>query len=159
MLDTPRIIRTEPTLTASIHLCVPWGEMRSVMGPGIAELKKAVAAQGIATTGPWFNHHLRRPTDSFDFEICLPVATAVKPVGRVKAGEIPATTVARTVHRGGYDGLAAAWGEFEAWILANGHATAEDFWECYLTGPEADADPAAWRTELNRPLVALAATA
>jgi effector-binding domain-containing protein len=134
-------------------------EMRKVMGPGIAELKEAVAAQGIATTGPWFNHHLRRPTDSFDFEICLPVATAVKPVGRVKAGGLPAATVARTVHRGGYDGLASAWGEFEGWILANGHTTAEDFWECYLTGPESNPDPANWRTELNRPLVALAATA
>jgi hypothetical protein len=26
-------------------------------------------------------------------------------------------------------------------------------WECYLSGPESSTDPAAWSTELNRPLL------
>jgi effector-binding domain-containing protein len=124
------------------------------MGPGLAELKAAVAAQSITPTGPWFNHHFRRPTDSFDFEICLPVAARVTPIGRVKAGQLPATTVARTIYHGDYGGLGSAWGEFEAWILANGHTPGSDFWECYVTGPEANADPATWQTELNWPLMA-----
>jgi hypothetical protein len=38
----------------------------------------------------------------------------VTPVGRVKAGQLPATTIARTIYHGDYDGLGAAWGEFEA---------------------------------------------
>ena len=152
MLDTPQIIRTASQLTAVIHLTIPWAKMREVMGPGLAELRSTVAAQGIDATGPWFNHHLRRPTDSFDFEISLPVAGRIAPVGRVKPSELRAASVARTVYQGPYDGLGKAWGEFEAWILRNGHQTATDFWECYLAGPEASADPASWRTELNRPL-------
>jgi effector-binding domain-containing protein len=152
MLDAPQIIRTASQPTAIIHLNVPWAKMREVMGPGLAELQAAVAAQGIEATGPWFNHHLRMPTDSFDFEISLPVAAQITPVGRVKPSELSAATVARTIYHGPYDGLAKAWSEFGAWIQANGHETAQDFWECYLSGPEASADPAAWRTELNRPL-------
>jgi effector-binding domain-containing protein len=155
MLDTPQVIQTAPQLIASIHLCVPWGDMRKVMGPGLSELKAAVAAQGIASTGPWFTHHFRRPTDTFDFEICLPVTAQVTPVGRVKAGQLPTTTVARTIYHGDYDGLGAAWGEFEAWIVAKGHKTGSDFWESYVAGPESNADPASWRTELNRPLIAV----
>jgi effector-binding domain-containing protein len=153
MLDTPHITQSPSQLIASIHLsAVPWAKMREVMGPGLAELREAVGAQGLRVIGPWFNHHLRRPTDTFDFEICLPVAMPVSAVGRVRPGEIRAATVARTVHHGPFDGLGSAWGELQAWILAQGHAAGADFWECYLVGPETSADPAAWRTELNQPL-------
>lgn len=60
--------------------------------------------------------------------------------------------VAQSVNHGGYEGLAAAWGEFESWIAANGHASAPDRWERYVTGPESSPDPATWRTERNRPI-------
>ena len=33
-----------------------------------------------------------------------------------------------------------------------GHRPAEDLWERYVKGPESGPDPAAYRTELNRPL-------
>ena len=49
---------------------------------------------------------------------------------------------------------ALAWGEFDAWIAANGHTPGPDLWECYVVGPEASPDPANWRTQLNRPLSA-----
>ena len=136
MLDAPRIIQAVPQIVASIRLRVPWGEMSQVMGPGIAELTAVVAAQGIVATGPWINHHFRRPTDAFDFEICLPAAT-----------------VAQTVYHGPYDGLAAVWGELHAWIAANGHTAGLDFWETYAVGPVSNPGPSAWRTELNGPLV------
>lgn len=86
MIDTPHIVTTESRRTAAIRLCVERGDMPKVMGPGLAELTAAVAAQGIAVTGPWFSHHFRRPTDTFDFEICLPVAAPAAPIGRVTAG-------------------------------------------------------------------------
>jgi effector-binding domain-containing protein len=70
----------------------------------------------------------------------------------VEPGERPAARVARTVYHGPYVGLGPAWGEFGAWIAAEGHTPAPDLWECYLTGPESGPDPSGWRTELNRPL-------
>jgi effector-binding domain-containing protein len=90
---------------------------------------------------------------TFDFEIGVPVATAIAPVGRVTPGELPAATVARTVYQGGFEGLGAAWGEFNAWITAEGHTPCPDLWECYVAGPESGPEPSSWRTELNRPLV------
>ena len=152
MIDTPHVLQTAAQLTASIHLTVPRANIQKVMGPGISELSAAVAAQGIALTGPWFTHYLRKPSDTFDFEICVPVATPVAPFGRMTPGQLPATTAARTIYHGGYEGLGAAWGELHAWIAANGHTPRQDFWECYLVGPESNSDPSAWRTELNQPL-------
>ncbi len=122
------------------------------MGPGISELMAAVAAQGITPSGPWFDHHFRMDPDTFDFEIGVPVATPVTAAGRMQPGQLPATKVARTVFHGDYEGLPAAWGEFDAWIAAEGHTPGADLWECYVAGPESSPDPAAWRTELNRPL-------
>lgn len=152
MIDTPHITRTAAQLTAIIHLTIPREEIQDVMGPGMGELMAAVAAQGITRSGPLFSHHLRMDPDTFDFEIGVPVTAPVAAAGRVTPGQLPATKVARTVFHGDYEGLGAAWGEFDAWIAANGHTPGPDLWECYVAGPESDPDPATWRTELNRPL-------
>ncbi len=145
MIDTPQIVQTAVQRTAIIRLTVPREEIREVMGAGHRELMAAVAAQGITPTGPWFTHHFRVPTDSFDFEIGVPVDVAVSTVGRVHAGQLPATTVARTIYHGPYEGLGAGWGELMAWIEAAGHRPASDLWEHYVAGPESGPDPATWR--------------
>jgi effector-binding domain-containing protein len=152
MIDAPQIAESEDRATACISLVVPRTEIQAVMGPAIGEIYAALAAQGIAPAGPWFTHHRRRPTDTFDFDVCVPVASPVAAAGRVQPGRLAAARVARTVYHGPYQGLAAAWGEFRAWIEANGHTPRVDLWECYLVGPESTDDPAAWRTELNQPL-------
>lgn len=152
MIDTPQITHVAAQQTAVIHLAIPRAQIREVMGPGITELMQTVAAQGVATVGPWFTHHLRMHPETFDFEIGVPVDAPVAPAGRVRPGQLPAATVARTVYRGPYEGLGDAWGAFDAWIAASGHTAAPDLWECYVAGPEAGADATAWRTELNRPL-------
>ena len=59
----------------------------------------------------------------------------------------------QTTYHGSYEGLGAAWGEFMARIEATGHEAADGLWECYTTGPANNPDPAAWRTELSKPLV------
>jgi effector-binding domain-containing protein len=153
MLETPKITETAAQRTAVIPLTIPRAEIQRVMGPGIGELMTVIAAQGIGPAGPWYTYHLRMDPDVFDFEIGVPVAAPVAPVGRVKPGQLPARRVARTVYHGPYEGLAAAWGEFDAWIADQGQTPGTDLWECYAVGPESSPDPAAWRTELNRPLI------
>ena len=152
MIDTPHITQTAAQQAAIIHLTIPRDEIRNVMGPGLSEVMAAIAAQGVAPAGPWFTHHLRMDPDTFDFEIGVPVTAPVTAAGRVQPGQLPATAVARTVFHGTYEGLGAAWGEFDAWIAAEGHTPGADLWECYVAGPESNPDPATWRTELNRPL-------
>ncbi len=153
MLDRPQIVRTAAQQTAIIHLTIARAEIRNVMGPGRNEVMAAVAAQGIGAAGLWFSHHLRIDPQIFDFEIGVPVTAPVAAIGRVKPGHRPAMTVARTVYHESYEGLGAAWEEFDAWIAANGHTPAADLLERYLVGPESNPDPAAWRTELSRPLI------
>lgn len=147
MIDTPEIVETPGQLMASIALNIPRDQIRHVMDPGLSEILKALADQGIEPTGPWFTHHFNIVPEIFDFEICVPVATSVKPIGRVQPGEWPPMTIARTVYEGPYGGLAKAWGELNEWITASGHTPADDLWERYLSSGHGPV-----RTELNRPL-------
>jgi effector-binding domain-containing protein len=71
----------------------------------------------------------------------VPVAAPIVAAGRVQPSQVPATKVARTVFHGDYEGLGAAWGEFDAWIAANGHTPGPDLWERYVAGPESNPDP------------------
>ena len=152
MIETPAIVETAAQKTASIHLTIAKDQIQHEMGPGITEVNAAVAEQGITPTGPWFTHHFKISPVAWDFEICVPVDVTVKEAGRVKPGLLPARKVARTVYHGGYENLGDAWGQFAAWLRANGHTPAEDFWECYVRGPESSSNPADWRTELTRPI-------
>ena len=152
MLAAPEIIMTNVQEAAVIRLTIPRSEMMKVFGPAVGELMAALAAQGVAPVGAVFAHHLKMSPDTFDFELGVKVAAPVKPAGRVKPGRLPAAKVARTVYSGPYEGLPSAWGEFQTWMTANGHAHAEDLWEVYSVGPQSSPDAATWRTELNRPL-------
>lgn len=155
MIDTPWITRTTGQIVALIHLRIPRDQIGSVIGPALGELYGAIKAQGLQPAGPWFTHHLVMSPSEFDFEVCVPVPTPVTATGRVSSAVLPAVKVARTIHRGPYDGaggLAAAWREFSQWIAANGHAEGPDLYERYLAGPDSTADAARWRTELSRVL-------
>jgi effector-binding domain-containing protein len=152
MIDTPAITTTAEQPTAVIHLSIPRSEIQKVMGPAHQELFSTLAAQGVTPAGPWFSHHFRMDPATFDFEVGVPVSAPVTPAGRVAGSRLPAGRVARTVYRGGYEGLGAAWGEFESWMKGAGLKPAAELWEIYAAGPESGSDPAGWRTELNRPI-------
>ncbi len=153
MIETPKILHTESQQTAVIPLVVPRAEIQQVMGPGIDELIQTLATQGIAPQGAVFTHHFHITPDTFDFEIGVPVGSAVSSAGRVRPGWLRGGTVARTIYFGGYEGLSEAWSEFGAWIAAEGLTPASDLWESYLIGPESELDALHWQTELVRPLI------
>jgi effector-binding domain-containing protein len=152
MIETPRIIQTQAQAAAVIRLTVARREMMKVFGPAAGELMAALAAQGVEPAGAVFAHHLKMSPDAFDFELGVKVTSPVKATGRVKPGELPAAKVARTIYHGPYEGLPAAWAEFDKWMRANGHEQAGSLWELYSVGPQSMPDPAGWRTELSRPL-------
>jgi effector-binding domain-containing protein len=152
MIDSPTITTTDRQRTAVIHLTIPRAEIRTVMGPAHKELMDTLAAQGVTPASAWFSHHFRMDPETFDFEVGVAVNAPIEPTGRVTSSQLPAARVARTIYHGGYEGLGAGWGELDAWIEREGLTPAGELWEIYAAGPESGADPAGWRTELNRPL-------
>jgi len=152
VIDPPVIVTTEPLHYAALRQTCPTDQISQVMGSGIAEVVAALKAQDRNPSGAWFTHHFHRPVETFDFEICFPVAEAIAPHGRVTPGIWPAMTVARTIYHGNYSGLPHAWPELEKWMKAENHPQGTEFWERYLVNPNDSPDPEEWRTELNWPL-------
>jgi effector-binding domain-containing protein len=153
VISVPEILQTEAHPAAVIRLTIPRSEMMKAFGPAAGELMATLASQGIRPGGALFAHHLNLSRETFDFNLGVEVSSPVTAEGRVQPGELPAAMVARAVYSGAYEGLPAAWGEFDGWLKANGHAPAVDLWEVYSVGPQSSPDPANWRTELNRPLM------
>lgn len=152
MLENLRIVNLAARQFAGLHLVIPKAAIQQEMGPGLREVHAALAQQGVLSAGPWLTHHLRIDPAVWDFEIGVPVARPIAPAGRVRPGEWPPMRVAQATHCGGFEGLGAAWAELDAWVAAQKLAPCPDLWEVYAVGPEASADPSAWRTELSRPL-------
>jgi hypothetical protein len=71
-IETPQITESTVQVAAVLHVIVPREAIRSVIGPGLAEVQAAVAAQGLTSAGPWFTHHLRMGPNVFDFEAVQP---------------------------------------------------------------------------------------
>lgn len=134
---------------AVIHLTIPRTRMQEAFPKAIHEVLDTLESQGMAPAGPAFARHFRFDPETFDFEVGFPTDGSVEPEGRVEAGELPAARVVRTVHRGAYEGLPAAWGAFQKEIEARDLPIGEEFRERYVAGPEVGADPSQWRTELS----------
>lgn len=153
MLDEPIITETKELRAAVIRVTTPRSEIEKVMDEAVAELLSGVMAQGMTPSGPLFAHHVKTDPKMFDFELGVPVPRAVSPAGRLEPGKLPAARVARTVYHGPYEGLFAAWTEFNQWVKEKGLKVAPNLWEVYESGAESNSDPADWRTQLNRPLL------
>lgn len=153
MLSEHQIVETAAEPAAVIRLTILSRDMPKVFGPAVGELLTTLGAQGIEPVGAIFAHHVKLPSDTFDFELGIKVSSPVTPAGRIEPGELPARRVARAIYTGPYEGLPGAWDAFIAWMDANGHKSAPSLWELYSVGPQSTPDAAQWRTELNRPLL------
>ena len=161
MIEPPRMADSKAQAAAVIHLTMPRDQIQRFMEPAIEELKAAFSEQGWEEAGPLFSHHLTLSSETFDFEVGIPVKGRVHPVGRVNPGELPAAQVARTIYHGPYEGLFSAWDEFGKRVTAElgeliageGLERSQTLWECYISGPESNPDPSTWQTELNLPFV------
>ena len=151
-ITPPELVHSPAQPVAMIHVKVARAQIMNSMTVAFNELGSLLTSRRIQPAGPWFAHHLHRPTEVFDFNLCIPVAAPIEPTGRVTNGERRAAEVVRTTYTGPYAGLPDAWGQFVAWIGAHGHHPADDLWEVYTVGPRDNPDSAHWQTELNAPL-------
>lgn len=152
MIDTPEIVLSQERRTAVVPLKVAPEEMQEAFAGAMEELMQTLARQGVSPAGPVVARYFEVTPERFDFELGVPVEEEVEPEGRVRASSIPEAKVARTVHRGDYDGLSGAWEALGAWMEDRDLPHEMGGWETYLAGPDASDDPSEWRTELCWPI-------
>ena len=157
MIDPPRIGEFDERLAAVVHLTIPRERIEEEMEPAINEVLSALSVQDLSPSGPLFAHHLTQDNAIFNFEVGFPVNRMIEPTGRVKNSVLPAGHAAYTSYIGSYDGLFAAWTEFDQWTRSEGALgpnleRGDTLWEVYSIGPESTSDSAEWRTDLFQSL-------
>jgi effector-binding domain-containing protein len=119
-----------------------------------AELGAATGRAGAAITGPPFLV-MAEPMDEDaggDVELGFPLAGPFADAGEVRGVELPATTVAWTIHRGPYDEVGPAYHTVMGWIQEHGHEVAGPPREVYLTDPATTPHEADYLTEVQFPI-------
>jgi effector-binding domain-containing protein len=131
-------------------------DLPGFLGEAFGELLGRLGLLGVKPAGdPFVIYHDFGP-EGVDAEVAVPVAQAVSATGRINARELPAVTVARTLHVGPYDDLEAAHAALTEWIRSNGFEAAGPVQERYLDGPGNQVSPALYRTEVEIPIVTAA---
>lgn len=105
---------------------------------------------GVEPAGPPFARFTFLP-DTVAVEAGAPVAAEVAGDGRVEPSALPAGPAAVTTHYGRYEDLDKAYDAVVRWLDSHGLAPAGPHWEYYYTDPNAEPDPARWRTDVVFP--------
>ena len=150
--NEPEVVSLDPATTATIRDVVATDELPAFFDRAFSTLSELLTAQGISITGPAFSLYHNHPSDTADVEVGFTTDRAIEPSGGAGPGSLPEGRVARVVHEGGYDELAAAWDRLGTWMSEQGLRFRLPFWEVYLTEPSPDMDPGDLRTELNHPV-------
>ena len=162
-MDDPQIVDLSPQPTAAIRVTQLMAELdlASAFDHGMPLVASRIAETGGRIGGPPFGRYHRFGPDVVDVEIGFPVASAPDlpplrdlPNGEVGLSELPGGPVARSVHRGSYDGLSHTYDALHEWIHAQpGYDDGPGAWESYVDSPADAADPSQLRTEVFWPLV------
>lgn len=86
-----------------------------------------------------------------DIEVCIPVSAEVDLSGDVYGAQLPAATVASTMHIGPYEQVGPAYHGITEWVQQHGHEFAGPPREIYLNDPQT-VQPAEYMTEVQWPI-------
>ncbi len=138
--------------TLAIRAATTMDKIGEVMGSLFGEVYGCIQQNGQEPAGMPFSIYHSMDGDAIDLECGMPVASPTEGRGRVKAGELPAGTVATVTHVGPYDDLPQTWAALTEWIGSQGLQPAGAPWEVYATDPGAEPDPSKWRTDIFFPV-------
>jgi effector-binding domain-containing protein len=141
-----------PREVAVVRVEVPVTGLPNAFGEAICEIESRMAEAGVEVAGPPFARYLELAAERIVAEIGCPVWRPAPHVGRVYPGQLPGGRVATILHVGPYDGLADTYGILERWLTESGATAAGPMWEVYWSDPNAEPDPATWRTVIHVPL-------
>jgi effector-binding domain-containing protein len=164
VLNETEILQLQPQPTVAVRVQQNMAELdlASAFDRYMPLVAERVTAGGGVLAGPPFGRYHQYGPDVVDVEIGFPVSSTPAGLpalescdaGELGTSELPGGPVARTVHRGSYDGLAGTYDALHTWIHAQeGYDDGDGPWESYVESPMDVADPARTRTEIYWPLV------
>jgi AraC family transcriptional regulator len=145
-----REVAAQPVLI--IRRRVPRAELQAAMAECFGKVFGHCQKVGLPLDGRPFTRYLSTGPGLWTIECGKPLAKAAGGEGEIEALTLPGGPVAMGVHGGQYDQLPDTYAAIERWIESHGLRAGVAPWECYVTSPAEDTNPADWRTEVYWPL-------
>jgi effector-binding domain-containing protein len=130
------IKQVEAQLVAGLRSVIPtYADIGGLYGELYAYLGPQGEAGGLCGAVYYDGEYRERDVDA---EAVVFISRPLPDAGRVQIRELPAATVASTIHKGGYSGLSGAYQALMQWIEANQYQISGPEREIYLQGPAED---------------------
>ncbi len=143
-------LKAQPTM--STRFTTAPADIAAAYGEAFGAVYSYVMPNGGDVTGPPFGRYHKMTDDEFEIEAGLPVAKTLPGNDDVKPGELPAGPAATLLYVGPYESLGAAHNALTDWARTHDKKPAGTVWECYVSGPGKESDPAKYETKLFLPL-------
>lgn len=149
---TPEVVDLEPQEAVAVRGEVAMADLTGFFAQAFGQAAAAAASAGAEIIGPPFGLYPEVPTDTVVVEAGFPVSAPVEPPAPAHRLVLPGGRAVQAVHVGPYDTLEQTHAALESWMADHDLVGATQMWECYLSDPEAEPDPATWQTLVVRPL-------
>jgi effector-binding domain-containing protein len=145
----------EPQTVFSIRERHAAPDVPQFLAEAFGDLFGRLGLLGVRPAGhPFVIYHGFGPAE-IDAEVCVPIVDPASAAGRIRSRDLPAMTVARTLHVGPYEELGTAYRALTSWIERSGVEATGPVQERYLNGPGDGAAPVDYRTEIEMPIARL----
>ena len=146
------IVVLEPQEAIAVRGDVPMADLPTFFATAFAEAAQAAAASGVDIVGPPFGFYPKQPTETVAVEAGFPVSAWPVSHGSAHPLMLPGGRVVQAMHVGPYETMKQTYTTLQAWMADRGLQPAVGMWECYLSDPGVERDPATWRTMIVWPI-------
>jgi len=127
-------------------------EIGATLNEILPEVWAYLRKNDVNPAGPPFTRYHGFDDNKVDIESGMPVVRSLPGEGRISSGELPAGTVASTMHVGPYEKLPEAHDALHVWMREQKRESAGPQWEFYWTDPGMEPNPSKRKTELLWPI-------
>jgi effector-binding domain-containing protein len=135
---------------ATVRRVVSTEELPSFFGSAFRTVAAAIEAGGGVLAGPPFGWYHGPPGETVDVAAGFPVEGWDGDGDDVTVWRRAGGRAVVGVHVGPYETMAQTYARLSSWSVGQGITLADEMWEEYLTGPEAD--PSTWQTRIVWPV-------
>ena len=148
----PEIVELQQQEAVAVRGDCPMVELPAFFDRAFHQAAEAATKAGVAIVGPPFGYYPRMPAATVVVEAGFPVSAPVADTSGAHRLVLPGGRAAQVVHVGSFATLEQTYAELQAWMIERGLEPGPAVWECYLSDPASEPDPAGWRTLVIWPL-------
>jgi effector-binding domain-containing protein len=148
---TTRHLHEQPTVV--MRTIVPVESIPAFLEKAFTAAAEHIGAHDADFAGPPFARYLPVSDDfrAFEIEAGFPVTPAIPGEGEIEASTLPGGEAATVTHTGPFDAMRPTYEAITAWLDTHRATPSGAPWEVYLSDPDDEPDPAAWRTDIVQP--------